>query len=65
MKTLMIIGVIVLVLVIWGLVGSSIASDIGTSCDIGLGEDGNALCWTWHRNAIGDIQDKFDDLINE
>lgn len=65
MKTLMIIGVIVIILVVWGLVGSSISSDVGTSCDIGIGEGGSALCWTWHRNAVGDFQDGWDDLINK
>jgi len=65
MNTFIVIGTIVLVLLAWGFIGSSQAAEIGTSCDIGIGDDGNALCWTWHRNIVGDIQDNFGDIINK
>ena len=50
-----IIGIILLALLIWGLIGSSEAVKIGTNCDFGLGKDGSVFCWKWHQNIIGDI----------
>ena len=54
-KPLIWIGVILLILLIWGLIGSSEAARIGTNCDIGIGKDGSVFCWTWYQNIIGDI----------
>ena len=65
MNTLIIIGVIVFVLVAWGLIGSSQVSEVGNTCDIGINDKGSVLCWKWHRNVVGDFQDKLDDLINK
>ena len=54
-----IIGLVVLlfVLIIRGLIGSSKAEEIGTTCDFGLGENGDVFCWKWHQNILGDIGD--------
>ena len=60
-----IMGVVILVLLIWGLIGSSQAAEIGITCDFGLGEDGSALCWKWHTNAIGEIGNKINELFNK
>lgn len=49
--------VIILVLLVWGLIGSSKAAEVGTSCDIGIGKDGRTLCWKWHQNVAGDVAD--------
>lgn len=68
-KVIIVIAVILLVLVVWGLIGSSKAANIGTTCDFGvgektsLGEPGSALCWKWHRNEIGQIADDLNDLF--
>ena len=57
-KTIIVVVVVaVLVLLAWGLVGSSEAAKVGTTCDFGLGKSGDVLCWNWHRNIIGNIQD--------
>jgi len=60
------IGLIVLILgvVIYGLVGSSKAEEIGITCDFGLGKDGDVFCWNWHQNIIGDIGDALDEIAN-
>ena len=50
-----IIGIVLLALLIWGLIGSSEAAKIGINCDFGLGDDGSVFCWKWHQNIIGDI----------
>ena len=49
------IGIILLALLIWGLIGSSEAAKIGINCDFGIGNDGSVFCWKWHQNIIGDI----------
>ncbi|MDO8517308.1 MAG: hypothetical protein Q7S33_04230 [Nanoarchaeota archaeon] len=59
------VGIILLVLLIWGLVGSSQAAEIGTNCDIGIDSDGSALCWTWHQNIIGDIGDSINQVLGK
>lgn len=64
-KVIIVVAVIVAVILIWGLIGSSQAAELGTTCDIGLGEDGSALCWQWHRNAIGQIGDGLQDLFDK
>jgi hypothetical protein len=65
-KTHIIIGIsiIVLVLIIWGLIGSSKADEIGTTCDFGLGKNGNLFCWKWHQNVIGDIEEIINPIFN-
>lgn len=56
-KKLITLLVIVLVVgLIWGFIGGSKAKDIGTTCDSGIG-DGNTICWSWHQNVLGDVQD--------
>ncbi|MGY4884805.1 MAG: hypothetical protein ACP5NZ_04475 [Nanobdellota archaeon] len=60
---LMFIVIILLVLLVWGLIGSSEAAKLGTDCDLGIGDDGSALCWKWHRNTIGQLGDSLNDLL--
>jgi len=56
-KTLVwILVLLVLVFIIWGFIGGSQAKDIGVDCDFGIG-DGETLCWKWHKNAVGEIQE--------
>jgi hypothetical protein len=68
---IMFLVIILLVVLIWGLIGSSQAAKIGTTCDFGigektsLGEPGTALCWKWHRNEIGQIGDDLQDLFGK
>jgi len=49
------IGVILIVLFVWGLIGSSEVSKIGNTCDLGINQYGNLFCWKWHQNIIGDL----------
>lgn len=58
------IVVILIAVLIWGLVGSSEAAKIGTDCDFGIGKDGSALCWNWHRNALGQLGDDLENILN-
>jgi hypothetical protein len=62
-KIIIAIGVIIAVVLVWGIIGSSSAGNIGTTCDFGIGEDGNALCWKWHRNTLGQVGDSLKDLL--
>ena len=58
MKNLkIIIGVVLVILLVWGLIGSSEAAKLGTNCDVGIGDDGSVFCWKWHQNVFGDITD--------
>jgi hypothetical protein len=59
------VAVVVAVVIVWGLIGSSQASNIGTTCDWGLGENGDVFCWKWHRNAIGQVSDAVSDLLGK
>lgn len=59
------IGVILAALLIWGLIGSSEAANIGTNCDIGIDKDGSAFCWKWHQNLIGQIGDDIDQILGK
>jgi hypothetical protein len=58
------VGAILLVLLIWGLIGSSQAAEIGITCDFGIGEDGSVFCWKWHTNALGEIGETLNSIFN-
>ena len=65
MKTgFIIFGAIVIILLIWGLIGSSKAAEIGINCDAGIGKDGSVFCWKWHQNAIGELGDTINQIFN-
>ena len=51
------LAVLIFVLIIWGLIGSAKAEQIGVTCDFGLGKNGDVFCWKWHQNILGDIGD--------
>ncbi|MBS3094656.1 hypothetical protein J4474_03250 [Candidatus Pacearchaeota archaeon] len=63
-KIIIVIGVILLALLVWGLIGSSEAAKLGTNCDIGIGKDGSAFCWKWHQNILGEIGDEINQAVN-
>lgn len=50
---------ILAVLLVWGIIGGSVAQDVGVSCDMGIG---NSLCWKWHTNALGEINEFLNNL---
>ena len=53
-KTILVILVVLLVVfLVWGFIGGSQAKDIGVTCDAG----GESLCWRWHTNVVGELQD--------
>jgi hypothetical protein len=62
---LVITGIVLLILLIWGLIGSSQVAPIGVTCDLGLGEDGSALCWKWHQNTIGEFGEKLSEFFGK
>lgn len=64
-KIIIVASIIILVLLIWGLIGSSEAAQIGIDCDWGIGKDGSALCWKWHQNIIGEFGDKVSELFGK
>ena len=66
-KSSIIVGVMIIlaVLLVWGLIGSSEAAKIGINCDIGIGDDGSALCWKWHQNILGDIGDAINQVLDK
>ena len=63
-KIILIIGMILLVLLIWGLIGSANAAEISINCDVGIGKDGSVFCWKWHQNVLGDIAETIDQVFN-
>jgi hypothetical protein len=63
--TLIIITIIVIVLIVWGLIGSSQAAKIGIDCDLGIDKDGSIFCWTWHKNVIGEVGDTLNNLFDK
>ena len=66
MKTsYLVIGIVLLVLLAWGLFGSSKAAEVGTNCDVGIGKDGRIFCWKWHQNIIGEIGDTINTIIDK
>jgi hypothetical protein len=70
-KVIIVVAILLAVVLVWGLIGSSESAKIGTTCDFGigektgLGESGSALCWKWHRNTVGQIGDDLNDLFGE
>jgi hypothetical protein len=58
------LGVIIFVLLMWGLIGSSKVDEIGITCDFGLGKNGDVFCWKWHQNIIGDIGEMINSIFN-
>lgn len=64
-STIMIaIGILVLVLLVWGLIGSSQVSEAGNTCDLGIDSEGSVFCWKWHRNVVGNVQDSVNDFLD-
>jgi len=60
-----VVAVIIAILLIWGLVGSSKAAEIGITCDLGMGEDGSVFCWKWHQNIIGDVGEASSEMFDK
>lgn len=56
--------IVVVGLLVCGLIGSSEAAKIGTTCDFGLGEDGSVFCWKWHQNVIGEFGSAVNQIFN-
>ena len=58
---LIILGVVI-VFLIWGLIGQGQANDIGVTCDFGIDD---TFCWSWHTNTVGEIDEFFENLIDD
>jgi len=54
-----VIAIILGVLLVWGLIGGNEAKDPGVTCDTGIGD---SLCWKWHTNPLGQLQEAIEDL---
>jgi hypothetical protein len=63
MKALVVVGIIIAVLLVLGLIGSSQVAKIGNTCDLGINSEGSVFCWIWSKNIVGDIQDKFNEIL--
>lgn len=57
------VSVVLLILIVWGVIGSSISSNVGITCDFGLGKDGSIFCWKWHKNLVGQVGDVLGNLL--
>ena len=60
LKIGLILLVVIMFFVVWGLIGANEAEKIGVTCDVGISED--RLCWKWHKNFIGEVQEGISDL---
>jgi len=59
LNVVLIFSVILFVaLLVWGVLGGVEAQGIGVTCDVGLTD---YLCWKWHKNPIGEIQEVLSD----
>jgi len=52
---------LILAVLVWGFIGGQEAQKIGVTCDMGIG---NSLCWKWHTNIIGQVQEAATDTGN-
>lgn len=64
MKVLVVVGVLVAVLIVWGLIGSSQVAEVGNTCDFGVNSAGSVFCWKWHQNIIGDVGESINNIFN-
>jgi len=70
-KIILFIVIVLAVVLVWGLIGSSESAKIGTTCDFGvgeknsIGEPGSVFCWKWHRNELGQLGDDLQDLLGK
>ena len=55
--------IIILLLLTWGLIGSSQVSEVGNTCDFGINSEGSIFCFKWHQNLIGEIKEEIGDLF--
>lgn len=65
MNVIVVGGMVVIFLLAWGFIGSSQVAEAGNTCDLGINGEGSVFCWKWHRNIVGDIQDRFGDLLDK
>lgn len=56
---ILIFVLIVVGILIWGVIGGFAAKDAGVTCDMGVG---NAFCWKWHTNALGQVGEFLNNL---
>jgi len=55
-------GILIFIIVValaWGFIGGQQAQQVGVTCDMGVGD---VLCWRWHTNAIGQVQEGINDV---
>ena len=52
---------LILAVLVWGFIGGQQAKDVGITCDMGLGD---SLCWKWHQNVVGEVQEFLGDTGN-
>ena len=61
-RRMLTVGIIMIILISWGIIGSSQVAKMGNTCDLGINDKGSAFCWKWHQNVAGEIKEKFEDL---
>lgn len=57
---IIIFALVVIGSLIWGVVGGIAAQDRGVTCNMGIGD---VLCWRWHTNTLGQVDEFFNDLV--
>ena len=62
---IIILSILLVVILVWGLIGSSQAAEVGVTCDFGLGKEGSIFCWDWHKNALGELGDALENIFSE
>jgi len=55
-----IIIILIIIFLVWGFIGGQEAQKIGVTCDMGMGD---ALCWKWHTNVIGQAEEAIKDAF--
>jgi hypothetical protein len=59
-NTIIVVVLVILgILLVWGFIGANEAQNPGITCDTGIG---HSLCWKWHTNPLGELQEAFEDL---
>ncbi len=57
---LFVLVLVIGVVLVWGFIGGQEAQSVGVTCDMGMGD---ALCWSWHTNTIGQIGEAANNLF--
>ena len=60
LKAIVVILLIIGTMIFWGVIGNDEAQKIEKTCDVGMKIGNIELCWLWHKNFIGEIQEELE-----